>query len=97
MLLQKSGVRNTRAVLMYVNEILTPKEIARQKAKIRASIAAARKEVGLSQKQLSLRISRSSTLMQKIEAGTRDVSALDVIVIARTLGMEPGELLQRAL
>lgn len=82
---------------MYVNEILTPKEIARQKAKIRASIAAARKEVGLSQKQLSLRISRSSTLMQKIEAGTRDVSAVDVIVIARALGMEPGELLQRAL
>lgn len=90
-------ILKSRAVLMYVNEILTPKEIARQKAKIRASIAAARKEVGLSQKQLSLRISRSSTLMQKIEAGTRDVSALDIIVIARALGMEPGELLQRAL
>jgi transcriptional regulator with XRE-family HTH domain len=73
------------------------RQSVRQQLRIIEAIASARKQANLSQKELSLRISKSSTLMQKIESGTRGVSVQDLIVIARALDMDPCELLRRAL
>lgn len=73
------------------------KQSVRQQIRIIEAIATARKEANLSQKELSLRISKSSTLMQKIESGGRDVKVQDLILIARAIGIDPCELLRRAL
>lgn len=71
--------------------------MSRQKKKLREAIANAREEAALSQKELSLRVSNSRTLMQKIEAGTRDIRVTEFVTIANAMGIDPIELLRRSL
>jgi transcriptional regulator with XRE-family HTH domain len=73
------------------------KQSLRQQVKIIAAVAAAREEAKLSQKELSLRISKSKTLMQKIESGQRGVAVGELIVIAKAIGIDPVELFRRTL
>lgn len=65
--------------------------------KLRKAIAAARRESGLSQRTLSDELGESNAFIQKIESGNRDVSASEFINIAIALGIDPIELLRRAI
>jgi transcriptional regulator with XRE-family HTH domain len=74
--------------------------MARQPVRQRAittAIADARKEAGLSQRQVSDRLREASNFMQRIESGERDISVAEFIAIARALGIDPCVLLQRTL
>lgn len=68
----------------------------RQQAIIDA-IAVARRDAGLSQRQLSERLRQAINFMQRIESGERDISVAEFITIARAVGIDPCELLRRAL
>lgn len=73
------------------------KQSVRQQLGILTAIAEARQEAGLSKRELSERLGETSTFMQKIENGTRNVSVHDFIRIARAIGIDPSELFRRAL
>ena len=64
---------------------------------MRKAIAVARREAGLSQRTLSDELGESNAFIQKIESGNRDVSASEFINIAIALGIDPSELLRRAI
>lgn len=74
-----------------------PKQSVREQIKLIKAIAEARKEANVSQVELSLRIGKSRTLMQKIESGTRDVRVRELVAIARAIGIDPLELFRRVL
>lgn len=69
----------------------------RQQIKVIEAIAGAREEAKVTRVELSARLGGSSTLMQKIETGGRDVKVSEFIAIARALEIDPCELLRRAL
>lgn len=69
----------------------------RQQIKIIEAIVSAREEAQMSRMQLSSKLGGSSTLMQKIESGDRDVKVWEFIAIANTLGVDPCELLRKAI
>jgi transcriptional regulator with XRE-family HTH domain len=62
-----------------------------------SAIVSARQAAGLTQRQLAARLKRSNSFVWKIEAGERRVEVLEFVEIARATGVEPTELLQRAL
>lgn len=64
--------------------------------KVIKAIVWARTEAGLSQGQLSLRISKSRTFVQKIESG-RPVRVTELTAIAAATGVDPLELYRRTL
>lgn len=61
------------------------------------ALAQAREAAGLTQRQLAARLKRPATFIWKIEAGTRRLDVLEFVEIARALGVDPPELLRRAL
>ena len=69
----------------------------RQHIKVIEAITTAREAAGLTRMELSAKLGGSSTLMQKIETGGRDVKVSEFIAIARALGVDPCDLLRRAL
>jgi ribosome-binding protein aMBF1 (putative translation factor) len=69
----------------------------RQQIKIIEAIVSAREEAQISRMELSSKLGGSSTLMQKIETGARDVKAWEFIAIARALDIDPCELMRRAV
>jgi len=69
----------------------------RQQIKIIEAIVSAREEAHISRMELSSKLGGSSTLMQKIETGDRDLKVWEFIAIARELDIDPCELLRRAL
>lgn len=68
----------------------------RQRAIIDA-IASARRDAGLSQRQLSERLRQAINFVQRIESGERDISVAEFITIARAIDIDPCDLLRRAL
>jgi ribosome-binding protein aMBF1 (putative translation factor) len=72
-----------------------PRSIAKELKVIKA-VVWARTQAGLSQSQLSLRISRSRTLLQKIETG-RPVRVTELTAIATATGVDPIELYRKTL
>lgn len=68
----------------------------RQRAII-AAIAGARREAGLSQRQLSERLREAINFIQRIESGERDVGVAEFVAIARAMDVDPCVLLKRAL
>jgi ribosome-binding protein aMBF1 (putative translation factor) len=69
----------------------------RQQIKIIEAIVSAREEAQISRMELSSKLGGSSTLMQKIETGDRDVKVWEFIAIARALDIDPCELMRRAV
>lgn len=69
----------------------------RQQIKIIEAIVSAREEAQMSRMQLSSKLGGSSTLMQKIESGDRDVKVWEFIAIANALDVDPCELLRKAV
>lgn len=68
----------------------------RQRAII-AAIADARREAGLSQRQLSERLREAINFIQRIESGERDVGVAEFVAIARAMDVDPCMLLKRTL
>jgi transcriptional regulator with XRE-family HTH domain len=74
--------------------------MSRQPVRQRAvidSIASARRESGLSQRELSEQLGEAINFIQRIESGERNVSVVEFISIARVIGVDPCDLLRRAL
>lgn len=68
---------------------------ARHRAVI-AAIVDARRAAGLTQRQLAAKLGRSNSFVWKIEAGERRVDVLEFIEIAKSLGVSPIELFNKA-
>ena len=69
---------------------------ARHRALI-AAIVEAREATGLSQREFAKKLSRTNNFVWRIEAGERKVDVLEFIEIAKAAGLDPLELLRRAL
>ncbi|HYI47536.1 MAG TPA: helix-turn-helix transcriptional regulator [Allosphingosinicella sp.] len=55
----------------------------------------ARKTAGFNQTQLGKALGKSQSFVSNYERGQRRLDMVDFILIARVLGVEPGELLRR--
>ncbi len=69
---------------------------ARHRALI-AAIVEAREATGLSQREFAKKLNRTNNFVWRIEAGERKVDVLEFIEIAKAAGLDPLELLRRAL
>ncbi len=66
--------------------------LARQ---LREVLIQARKAKGLNQTELAAALKRTQTFVSNYERGERRLGIVDFVLIARTLGVEPAELLKR--
>ena len=66
--------------------------LARQ---LREVLIQARKAKGLNQTELAAALKRTQTFVSNYERGERRLGIVDFVLIARTLGVEPEELLGR--
>ena len=62
-----------------------------------AAIVEAREATGLSQREFAKKLNRTNNFVWRIEAGERKVDVLEFIEIAKAAGLDPLELLRRAL
>jgi transcriptional regulator with XRE-family HTH domain len=69
---------------------------ARQRA-IVAAIREARREAGMSQRELSVRLREHHSFLSRVERLQRDVTVAELIAIAKELKIDPLELFRRAL
>ena len=69
---------------------------ARQRA-IVAAIREARREAGISQRALSVRLGEHHSFLSRVERLERDVTVAELIAIAKELKLDPLELFSRAL
>jgi ribosome-binding protein aMBF1 (putative translation factor) len=83
--------------LSWEGDVTPMRKSVRQQIKIIEAIISAREAAQISQMQLSSKLGGSSTLMQKIESGDRDVKVSEFISIANALGVDPCELLRKAV
>ena len=62
-----------------------------------SAIVEAREGTGLSQREFAKKLNRTNNFVWRIEAGERKVDVLEFIEIAKASGLDPLELLRRAL
>ena len=63
---------------------------------LRDALIAARKTAGLTQAELALRLGCHQSFVARLESGERRVDVVELIVLARVLGVETVELLSVA-
>lgn len=63
--------------------------------RLREVLIEARNAKGLTQTELAVALKRTQTFVSNYERGERRVGVVDLVLIARTLGVEPTELLKR--
>lgn len=63
--------------------------------RLREVMIEARKARGLNQTQLAAALGRTQTFVSNYERGERRLGVVDFVLIARTLNVEPVELLRR--
>jgi transcriptional regulator with XRE-family HTH domain len=63
---------------------------------LREILITARREAGVSQRELAARIGKCCSHVSRIEQGQRRVDVLEFYRIAASLGAEPGELFRAA-
>lgn len=61
---------------------------------LRAAIVEARREAGLSQGELAARLRVHQSKLARIEGGERRVDAVELVVLARALGVPAARLLE---
>ncbi|UZF90890.1 helix-turn-helix domain-containing protein [Bosea sp. NBC_00550] len=61
-----------------------------------AALIQARKDAGITQVKLAARIGQRQTFVSKYELGERRLDVAEYIAIARAIGAEPFELMQKA-
>lgn len=66
-------------------------------ASLLVALVAARKEAGLSQRQLAARLGRVHSYVAKIERGQRRLSVPEFLEVATALAVDPRELLTRII
>ncbi len=69
---------------------------ARHRA-LMAALKAARERVGMTQRDLAKRLSRSHSFIGKIESGERQLNVLEFCELADALGVDPRSLFARIL
>jgi len=67
----------------------------RLERRLREVLIEARKARGLTQVELAATLKRTQTFVSNYERGERRLGLVDFVLIARTLGVEPVELLRR--
>jgi len=71
----------------------TPKKL-RPAVELGTRIRARRAELGLSQEALAERAGFHSTFVSSVERGERNVSLMTILRLAKSLGTDPGQLLE---
>ena len=71
----------------------TPKKL-RPAVELGTRIRARRAELGLSQEALAERAGFHSTFISSVERGERNVSLMTILRLAKSLGTDPGQLLE---
>jgi transcriptional regulator with XRE-family HTH domain len=61
------------------------------------ALESAREDKGLSRLALSRRLGMYDNFIQKVEKGDRMLDAVELIWVARTLGVDPRKLIEAAL
>jgi transcriptional regulator with XRE-family HTH domain len=61
--------------------------------RLRAILKKARKEQGLTQQELAIRLKRKQSFVTKYETGERRLDVIEFLEIASALGRDPAELL----
>jgi transcriptional regulator with XRE-family HTH domain len=64
-------------------------------AKLRQLLVVARKERGLTQSELAVRLGRRQTFVSKYELGERRIDVIEFLDIARELNVDPCKTLKR--
>jgi len=64
---------------------------------VAAVIAAARKEAGLTQRDLAARLKRPHSVVGMIESNQRQVNMPEFVAIAEAVGADPADLFRRVL
>lgn len=72
-------------------------EITEADARVIAAIKAAREKAGFTQRELSLKISNSRSLIQKMEKGTRYIRVVELTAIAEATNTDPVKLYRATL
>jgi ribosome-binding protein aMBF1 (putative translation factor) len=72
-------------------------EVTAEDSKVIEAIKAAREKAGLSQRELSLMISKSHSLIQKMEGGKRPARVTELTAIAAATGTDPVKLYRDTL
>ena len=62
-----------------------------------AALVAARKTAGISQHELAMRLKTSQTVIARIEIGERRIDVIEFIDLARTLRIDPREVLAQLM
>jgi transcriptional regulator with XRE-family HTH domain len=65
---------------------------AKHRALIR-EVVAARHAAGLTQRQLAAKLNRSNSFIWKLEAGERQINVLELVEVARVLGVKASQLI----
>jgi len=60
------------------------------------ALIAERKAAGLTQAQLANRLHRHQSFVARVESGERRIDVVELIVLARAIGVDPVELLSAA-
>lgn len=60
-----------------------------------ACLAAARRQVGITQQELAARLGKPQSFVSEYERGKRRVDVVELLVIARTLKADPTRLLEQ--
>lgn len=61
--------------------------------RLRANLIHARREAGLTQRQLAERLGRPQSFVAKVELGDRRLDVVDLVLVARALGVAAESLL----
>lgn len=60
---------------------------------LRRELVAAREAAGLTQVELAAKLSRTQSFISKYELGERRLDVVDFLLVCRSLGVDPGDLL----
>lgn len=63
--------------------------------KFRALLVEARREAGLTQEEVALRLGRPQSFVWKVENGVRRVDVVEFLEIARAIGFSPSAFLRK--
>lgn len=66
-----------------------------RQARFCALLKAARKEAGLTQKQLAKRLRTYPSYVSRYERGDRRLDVIEFLAVAEALGLEPGKVLAK--
>jgi transcriptional regulator with XRE-family HTH domain len=72
-------------------------DLSAQNERLRRLLAIARKVRNLSQREIAKRIGQPPSFIGKIENGTRGVSVVEMVQIAKAIGVDPRRIITRLL